>query len=70
LYEAASTTKELARMWGDTVTYTHIIREYNTVADDMVRRARDNMNTIQFIPSMLPTNAPKFDGNDVYSYLN
>jgi ribonuclease HI len=41
LYEAASTTKELARMWGDTVTYTHVIREYNTVADDMVRRARD-----------------------------
>ena len=52
------------------VAYRHVTREYNKMADDMVRRAREARTTVSFSPPDLPPDAPQFDPQEVFAYLN
>ena len=69
IYTSVERTRELARSWPHAVAFRHVTRNVNNVADDMVRRARDQGCNVTFYPCNLPPDAPHFTTSAVYTYL-
>ena len=69
IYTSIERTRELARKWAHAVAFRYVLRDVNTVADDMVRRARDQGRDITFHPANLPADAPPISTGTVYTFM-
>ena len=69
IYTSIERTRALARHWAHAVAFRYVSRDVNTVADDMVQRARDLGHDVTFHPHNLPEDAPVFTTGAVYTFL-
>ena len=65
-YNAIVTARSIARRWPHKVTFRHVVRKHNVVADNMVRRCRDQAETVSYLLGELPEKAPPLDLKAVY----